>query len=815
MAERNLKINMKIGLQQARSGLSSFKGSLKSLQGAFRTLGRVGSRAISGIKRKLQGLRGISNLVKSSLRAVFRTGVVAGFFFAFRAGMQTITNLKETITKLAGEFANLRLRATETAAIISRGGSTFADTLQEALNLSRQLSTEIGFTSQQIQEGLVTAARSGLTLRDSFSLTSSALMLATANGEEFQTTLNDLIGVSRAFNVELGDMGQFADALSSAVTSSNVSLAGLFAGLKKVAPVASTAFGSGAETIADTTAALMTLNDTGMQSERAGTGLRAAMQKLLGGTGRTTTAFAKYGINMFKANGESQKYLDTLLKAQKATDATEQKINSLKKAEFELIIAGKQNTKAFQDIQKELGDTDSYLNTLKKGLDTVYQSFTLAGGKLKPLSDVLDEISSKAPIEVVGRAFGIRGGAPMMQVLQNMEKFKKFKAIVEESMKASQDGTSITRDMYTKFLDTVLIGWQRIKNTSMAILASIADGFFEAAKPLIGPIQNVLTDIFKKIDLHKDAFAKIFMGVSKLLLPVLAQLQMFGQGFANSLDGIMTKGSTANVPVLRQDGEGGKLKIEHVRISGTVPEKLKKAFKLLGESFINVLKASLQKLEPAFKYLAEIFADGFAVALQAKSKLLMNIGSKIGGAMAKAFGLAFIATIPDLIVAFGNVTKSLGLPEEWKLFGMTLKTPFGNNALNTVVGAKDIEGKPIAGAPESKIYTGSKPSVGGLDYVFPLFALLKGALIGSKENTLKNARSKTTKRGAGASSILSESINFSNIDNVGKSLKDSVEGIQKGTAKLNENAIIFANGIYTNQKAIDATNARVTSLLKR
>ena len=830
MAERNLQINMKIGLSQAKSSLNSFKGSLKSLRGAFSTLGRVGSRAIDGIKRKLQGLRGISNLVKSSLRAVFRTGVVAGFFFAFRAGMQTITNLKETIASLAGEFANLRLKATETAAIISGGGTAFASTFEEALSLARELSTEIGFTAQQIQEGLVTAARSGLTLTDSFSLTSSALMLATANGEEFQTTLNDLIGVSRAFNVELEDMGTFADALSAAVTQSNVSLSGLFAGLKKVAPVAGVAFGSSAETIADTTAALMTLNDTGMQSERAGTGLRAAMQKLLGGTGRTTTAFAKYGINMFKANGESQKYLDTLLKAQKATDSTEQKINKLKNAEMELLIAGKQNTSAFQEIQKELGDTDSYLNTLKKGLDTVYQSFTLAGGKLKPFSDVLTEISAKAPTEVVGRAFGIRGGAPMTQILQNIEKFKKFKAIVEESQKASQEGTSLTKDMYMKFLDTVLIGWQRIKNTSMAILSTIADGFFEAVKPLIGPVQNVLTDIFQKIDMHKDSFKKIFMGVSKLLLPLLAQMQIFGQGFANSLDGITDPSSIANVPVLRPNGDG-KIKVEYVKIEGTVPEKLKKAFKLLGESFINILRASLKKLDGAFKFLAEVFADGFAIALEAKSMMLMNIGSKIGGGMAVAFGKALIKAIPELIAAFGNVTKDLKLPEEWKLFGMSFKTPFGNNALNAVAGKKDSEGRLIKGAPEHAVNTGSKPSVGALDWIFPIFGLLKTTLIAINENAVKTKReelgldtiadagktdaegSKTTRR-LGAS-ITPDRLDFTAIDSAGQSLKDSIDSMQEGTAKLNDNAIRFANGVYTNKKAIENTNRLVNQIMRQ
>ncbi len=763
MAQRNLHINIRLGIEQVKAAISSLRQRL--------------------------------NLVKSSLRAVFRTGIVAGFFFALRAGIQTLQNFKNTLVKLGGEFANLRLKATETAAIISRGGDSFSATFTEALNLSRQLSTQIGFTSTEIQEGLITAARSGLSLKESFSLTSSAMMLATSNGEEFQSTLNDLIGVSRAFNVELDDMSMFADALSAAVTSSNVSLSGLFAGLKKVAAVASTAFGETQETIADTTAALMTLNDTGMQSERAGTGLRAAMQKLLGGTARTTAAFTKYGINLFKADGASQQFLDTLLKGQQATAKTEDNLNKLKNKEYELIIANKQNSEEFKALQDEISNTDSYLNTLAKGIDTVYEQFTLAGGKLKPFSDVLTEISGKAPTEVIGRAFGIRGGAPMMQILNNVDKFQKFKRIVEESMEASQKGQSITKDMYMKFLDTVLIGWQRIKNTAMAILSTIADGLFEAIKPLLGPIQTFLDDIFRKIDSNKDKFKKMFQGVAELLKPVLAQLQIFGQSFANALDSVFTEGKTAEIPYLSMN-DNDKLEMKTQKVTGTVPEKILSTLNLLGKSLVSVLNAALMKLQPSIVYLAKVFADSFENLLLAKNLIFQNIGTLIGGAMVKAFFTALIKGIPQVIESFGRITKEMGLPEKTrvggKTFGFDIPLPFGDTLLNPI--RKMRESKAIENdankAQQSEI---------------------------SNKNTEGFGRLKKASQGFSLDKILASmpEVDFSKLDNAGNSLKDAMTDLKEGTDKLNENAIIFANGIYTNKKAIEHNQRVVNKLLNQ
>lgn len=658
MSQKNLRINIRIGLQQVQAAVGS--------------LGRR------------------FNLLRSSLRAVFRTGVVAGFFAALRSGMGVINNLQNMIKSLGAEFLQLRLKATETAAIVTKGGMGFAAAFEGALNMSRDLSTQIGFAAKEIQEGMVTAARSGLQLQDSLRVTDAAMQLATAHGEQFQTTLNNLIGVTRAFGVELAEIPVFADALTTAVTESNVSLSGLFDGLKAVASIAATAFGETRETIVDTTAALMTLNDAGVQGSKAGIRLRAAFQKLLGGTAKTTAAFTKYGVNLFQANAESQRFLQTLLNGQRAMANSEEKLNKLKNRQFELAIAGKETSDEFSKIQNELDGVTGKLSTLEGGLDNVFRQFTLAGGKLKPFSDILQEIGDKAPTEVIGRAFGIRGGEAIMRLLKDVNKFEKFKTSIEGYVEASQRGQSITTDMYARFLDTVLVGWMRIKNTAMAILGEIADGFFSAVQPLIGPIQSVLDDIFRGIRENKDSFKQIFVGVLEVIRPVLDRLQEWGHRFSIAMSDVFTPGKTATLPMVKTD-EAGRLGIGLKEVSGSVGDKIRGLFQSLASAIVEPLGVALRSLSPAFTFLAQVFSDTLEASFRAKAKLWESIGLLIAGSLIKAFAAGMVKELPSILRGLGDLIKNLGMPKGIPL-GMGLKIPLPTSK-GLDVAANMLEGK--------------------------------------------------------------------------------------------------------------------------
>lgn len=683
MAQKNLQINIRIGLQQVAAAVGS--------------------------------LRQRFNLLRSSFRAVFRTAIVAGFFAALRSGFGVLSGLQNNVAKLIGQFAELNLAATKTAAVASRGGEGFAAAFEQASNMARETSMQVAFSAGQIQEGLFTAAQAGLNLADSMKVTNSAMQLATVGAEDFQSTLNNLIGITRAFGVEVGQIPQFADALTAAMVNSKATLNDLFEGLRNVASVASTAFGESRDTFIDSAAALMTLNDAGIEGSKAGIRLRAAMQKLMGGTAQTTAAFTKYGVNLFQTNAESQKYLGTLLKGQRAFASYSDKLNELKNAQFELIASGKMFTSeyeqvdkqyrdaigrgseyirnnlaqvqalkekrdalmatgeayrrgskgSFQELQEEIDSVGGSLNQLQSGLDDIYNEFTLAGGRLKPFAEILNDIKGKAPTEVIGRAFGIRGGEGIMRVLNNLDKFNRFKQILKEYVQESERGKSITQDIFGKFLDTVLIKWQKMKNSVMAIFGTIADAFFEAIGPVLEPLQMGLEAIFEAVKRNKDVFKQMFQGIADALMPIASQVAVWAAVIADKFRAVFTPGQSVTFPIF--NAENGKLNSTEKEFSGGTSAKLGGFVKSLTSLLVEGFRAGLQRLMPAFMDLAKVMADAFAGFMQAKAALWESIGLTIAGALVTGFIQTILKELPKIRSAINDIMEGLGLPKETKI----------------------------------------------------------------------------------------------------------------------------------------------------
>jgi len=685
MAVRNLAVNIRIGLQQ--------------------------------VQQAIGGLSGRFNLLKSSLRAVFRTAVVAGFFGALRVGFQVLQGLQNSVSQLTGEFATLNLAAIKTAAIISEGGSGFQKAFDEATNAARNMSTQVGYSALQIQEGLYTAAQAGLNLGDSMKVTGAAMKLATLESVDFQETLNSLIGITRAFGVEMSEIPKFADVLTTAMVKSKATLNDLFAGLSDVSSIASTAFGESTETFIDSAAALMVLNDAGVEGSKAGTRLRATMQKLMGGTNQTTTAFAKYGVNLFKADGASQKYLGTLIKGQKAFAGYSDRLNELKNAQFALVSSGKMFTSTYQQVDKQYRDaiarggeyvrnnlaqvqslkekrdamlssgsayevgsqgsfqtlqedidtTSGSLNQLQSGLDDVYDNFTNAGGKLKSFATILNEIRAAAPTEVIGKAFGIRGGEGVMRLLNNLDKFNKYKATLEEYATASEKGKSITEDIFNKFLDSVLIKWQRMKNSVMGIFSVIADAIFEAMGPVLDPIQEALSNLFQDIQNNKDSFRKIFKGMADLIKPISVEFGKQLKKVGATLTDVFTEGRSVTLPIFT--AQEGKLTSEDTVFKGTTAEKFRGLMQSIGSLFVEGLRAGLQLLMPQFIEFSKIMADAFGTYAKANAALWESIGVLVGGAMVKGFLDAFIAELPRIKSSFNTIMEGLGVPKKIRIGG--------------------------------------------------------------------------------------------------------------------------------------------------
>lgn len=610
----------------------------------------------------LSVLRNGFNLLRSTMVATFRTSVIGGFFAVMRAGFQTITGIQQAIGNVVSEMAELQLAAIRTASVASEGGAGFADAFQQASNVARSLSTEVSFTAGQIQEGLFTAAQAGYDLNQALSFTQSSLMLAATSGEEFQTIMNDMIGITRAFGIEFEKVPQIADALAGAAQKSKVSVSGLFEGLKNVASIANVTFGESTETFVDMTAALMTLNDAGIENSKAGVKLRAAMQQINSATSKTTAVFAKYGINIFKTDSTNQRFVDTLMKSQSAFESYDEELNTLKNRQLELVVAGKQGSDEYAQTTEKIQALTEQISVLENGMDRVEDQFKLAGGQLKPFRELLKELQ-KAPQEALSRAFGIRGGEPIARLVQDIKNFDDNVQSVERFMEESARGVSILKNVYDKFLGSILVHWQVIKNEVVGIFSVIADAAFGAFDKLFDPIDMGLKYLFERIQANQDVFRAIFEGVAQLLSPITAQIGIALARVGEMMEEIFTPGVGVTLPVTTFNAQTGEMeqKEESLGSGATIAEKLALAVK----SVVSVITAGIQKafqaLAPVMQALSKPFGDALAAYLFTKTSVFIKMGAFVAQGFIETFKQAMQTYLPAIMQFIGEELRKISV----------------------------------------------------------------------------------------------------------------------------------------------------------
>lgn len=590
------------------------------------------SKAVAGLGKLRMGL----GLVGSALRAVFRTAVVAGFFMAIRMGIKTFQQLKTAISKNVAEMVKLNTASLRTAVVLTKGSAETAKAFADVSEQARSLSTQVAYTAIQIQEGLFTAAIAGYNLGDSLTVATASMKMASIAGYDFKSTIDGVIGVVNAFHFSMEDIPEIADTMTAAFSHSKMTLEGFFTAIKYVASAAAVTFGSTAETFRDVTAALMTMNQAGLTSSKSGVYLRSAMLKLNSATSKVTAVAAKYGVNLYDAEGATQNWIPTIYKAQEATGLLTEELNKLKMEQ--LIIATTQGTTstAFKNMSLKVSDVTGRLEELKSGLGDVFKEFTLSGGKLKPLRDILIMLSKKVPTEVMQRAFGIRSGQGIGLLLDQIDEYEKNLKTLEKYSDLSQAGESIVSNMFSKMMGAIGLQWQRVINSLVASFSVVSESMFKALAPTMDILVEYFNEIYKIIEgwspLFDRMFGKIMPG---LLEPLKGFLEDFGEAL-EKVDDILTSDiSTGGVdlPMYSYDRAKGEVaRTDKLFPKGTSQKDLMRG---LGESFTSAIKANLDKvltgsLGEAMEFAAEVFVKVLKVKLLILMPIFKTLGVAVG-----------------------------------------------------------------------------------------------------------------------------------------------------------------------------------------
>lgn len=221
--------------------------------------------------------------------AMTRTSVKAGLLGA--ALLRALAPIASGIFIISGIkiLAKFGQAMSTVAAITGATGEEFDELREKAILLGR----DTRFSASEAADGMTFLARAGFDANEVLSAIGPTLDLAVAGNLDLARAADIASNVLKGFRLPVSEMTRVLDVMALAANSSNTNVAQLGDALKFVAPVAA---GLGLS-LEETTAAIGSLSDAGLQASLAGTGLRKVLGELESPSDKTKKIFKELGIN--------------------------------------------------------------------------------------------------------------------------------------------------------------------------------------------------------------------------------------------------------------------------------------------------------------------------------------------------------------------------------------------------------------------------------------------------------------------------------------------------------------------------------------
>ena len=218
-----------------------------------------------------------------------------------------VAGLAAAVGKFAGDFEqSMNNVAAKTGAV----GPAF-DALREK---AKELGLKTKFSATQAADAMAFLGQAGCNTDEIMKGIGGTLDLAAAGGLELARAADIASNVLGGFNESASETGRVADVMAQAAANSNTSVEQLGEAMSFVAPIAKAAGLS----IEETAAFIGILGDAGIQSTRAGTGLRGALAGLIKPTTESGKALKQLGIETLDAEGNMRPLQDIMAELQRA-----------------------------------------------------------------------------------------------------------------------------------------------------------------------------------------------------------------------------------------------------------------------------------------------------------------------------------------------------------------------------------------------------------------------------------------------------------------------------------------------------------------
>lgn len=226
-------------------------------------------------------------------------------------------------------------------------GATAEDT-DKLTESARQWGRDTKYSATEAGEAFEYMALAGWKTNDMLEGIGGILNLAAASAMDLGTASDIVTDYLTAFGLSAKDAGKFADEMAYAMSRSNTTTEALGEAYKNCAATAA----SMGYSVEETTAVLMTMANAGVKGGEAGTALNAIMTRLATDTKGCATELAKYGVEVYDAQGNMNSLSSILTGVRGVWNS----LTDEQQANLAKTIAGTNQFSALQTIMSGLSD---------------------------------------------------------------------------------------------------------------------------------------------------------------------------------------------------------------------------------------------------------------------------------------------------------------------------------------------------------------------------------------------------------------------------------------------------------------------------
>ena len=653
-------------------------------------MGRVISTCIQFIdqftkpsKETLKAMKEMSVNAKAAGRSIKKAG-------------ETIAGAGSAMTKsITVPIAGVGVAAAKTAAdyesamsnVQAITGAT-GDDFKKLTQLGKDLGASTAWSAQECAEAMQYTGMAGWTAEENIAGLKGILDLASASGTDLARTSDIMTDAISAFGDTAGDSARYADVMTRACTSANVSVETLGESYKYCGAIC----GTMGYSIDEVTTSLAVMGNMGIKGSQAGTALKNAISNMAAPTKNMQAAMKDLNISITNQDGSMKSWGEVIKNLQGSFKGLTQD----QQAAYAKQLFGKESMAGMLAIiNTSTSDynalADSIKNSGNAANDAAQTQLNNLNGQLTLLKSALEGAAItigdkllpyiKSAVSWVQKATDWFNGLSDAQVNMIM----KFAGIAAAAF------------LIIKNWDKIKPVVMRVKDAFSSVMPQIKGVISNAINALSPVIKKVVGTITTIVPIISRTFATVAQNLSPVVKTIAnaikAAIPVVGKLFAAAftfVGGTITK----VMPYINRIARViGSVLVFAVKAVSPVLSKMASTFSTVFTSVFNIVSKIVNKLKPVFNVIGVVIKAAMAVVkteFVAAFRIVANVVESAAGSIKQVIsGITKVFSgILDFIsgVFTGNWKKAWGGVKEifggaFEALGGLCKVP-----INAVIG---------------------------------------------------------------------------------------------------------------------------------